>query len=43
MIIMLMLCIGLSVLAVPSIREIILDQAVNSLINIDEYINLIIK
>jgi len=43
MIVMLILCVGLSILAIPSIREVILDQAVNSLINVDEYINLVIK
>ncbi len=43
MIILVILCLGLSILAIPSIREIVLDQAVNSLINIDEYINLVIK
>ena len=43
MIVMVILCLGLSVLAIPSVREVILDQAVTSLINIDEYINLVIK
>ena len=43
MIVLVILCLGLSVLAIPSVREIILDQAVNSLINMDEYINLVIK
>ncbi len=43
MIVLVILCLGLSVLAIPSVREIILDPAVNSLINLDEYINLVIK
>ena len=43
MIVLVILCIGLSVLAIPSVREIILDQAVNSLINMDNYINLVIQ
>jgi multicomponent Na+:H+ antiporter subunit D len=42
MIILVMLCLGLSALAIPSIREIVLDQAVNSLIDMDKYINLVI-
>ena len=42
MIVLLIMCIGLSVLAIPSIREIVLDQAVNSLIHIDNYVNLVI-
>lgn len=43
MIVMLILCIGLSMLAIPSIRETILDPAINSLINIDQYINQVIQ
>jgi hypothetical protein len=43
MIVLVILCLGMSVLAIPSIRELVFDQAVNSLINIDEYINLVIK
>ena len=43
MIVLVILCLGLSVLAIPSIREIVLDQAVNSLINMDEYLKLVIN
>lgn len=41
MIVLVILCIGLSVLAIPSVREVVLDQAVNSLIHMDKYINLV--
>ena len=43
MIILVILCLGLSVLAIPSVREVVLDQAVNALVNMDNYINLVIK
>jgi multicomponent Na+:H+ antiporter subunit D len=42
MIILLILCVGLSVLAIPSVREVVFDQAVNSLIHMDHYVNLVI-
>jgi multicomponent Na+:H+ antiporter subunit D len=43
MIILAILCLGLSLIAIPSVREIVLDQAVNSLIDMDKYINLVIQ